>query len=54
MLKSVIVATVTRCTRHAWGVIVVASLLTLLSVVYAASHFGINTAINSLTSQALP
>ncbi|HZF73451.1 MAG TPA: MMPL family transporter, partial [Gemmatimonadaceae bacterium] len=54
MLKSVIVATVTRCTRHAWGVIVVASLLTLLSVVYAANHFGINTDINTLISQDLP
>src|SRR5438045_9142055 len=54
MLKSVIVATVTRCTRHAWGVIVVALLLTLLSGVYAANHFGINTDINTLISQDLP
>src|ERR1043165_5052596 len=54
MLKSVIVAIVTRCTRHAWTVIVAASLLTLVSVVYSVRHFGINTDINTLISQDLP
>jgi len=54
MLKTVIVAIVTRCTHHAWTVIVVASLLALASGVYAARHFGINTDINTLISQDLP
>jgi hypothetical protein len=54
MLKSVIVAIVTRCTRHAWAVIVVASLLAIGSAVYSARHFGINTDINTLISQDLP
>src|ERR1043165_953992 len=54
MLKSIIVAIVTRCTRHAWGVIVAASLLALASGIYAAQHFGINTDINTLISQDLP
>ena len=54
MLKSVIVAIVTRCTRHAWGVIIAASLLAVGSAVYAAMHFGINTDVNTLISQDLP
>jgi hopanoid biosynthesis associated RND transporter like protein HpnN len=54
MLKSVIVAIVTRCTRHAWVVIIVASLLAVASGVYAAKHFGINTDINTLISLDLP
>ena len=54
MLRSVIVAIVTRGTRHAWAVIVIASLLALASVVYAAKNFGINTDINTLISQDLP
>ncbi|MGB9369480.1 MAG: MMPL family transporter, partial [Xanthobacteraceae bacterium] len=53
MLKSVIVAIVTRCTHHAWTVIVVSSLLAILSGVYAAKHFGINTDINTLISPDL-
>src|SRR3954452_4946718 len=54
MLKTVIVAIVTRCTHHAWTVIVVASLLSVGSGIYAAKHFGINTDINTLISQDLP
>jgi len=54
MLRSVIVAIVTRSTRHAWAVIIGASLLSLASGVYAAKHFGINTDINTLISQDLP
>src|SRR5947209_793239 len=54
MLKTVIVAIVTRCTHHAWTVIVVASLLAVGSGIYAAKHFGINTDINKLISQNLP
>src|SRR3954463_13846842 len=54
MLKTVIVAIVTRCTHHAWTVIVVSSLLAVGSGIYAAKHFGINTDINKLISQNLP
>jgi len=54
MLKSIIVAIVTRCTRHAWAVIIAASLLAVGSGLYAAKHFGINTDINTLISQDLP
>jgi hopanoid biosynthesis associated RND transporter like protein HpnN len=54
MLRSIIVAVVTRCTRHAWAVIIVTSLLALASGVYSAKHFGINTDINTLISQDLP
>src|ERR1043165_452331 len=54
MLKSAIVAIVTRCTHHAWAVIIVASLFAIASGVYAAKHFGINTDINTLISQDLP
>ena len=54
MLKSIIVAIVTRCTHHAWAVIIVSSLLAIASGVYAAKHFGINTDINTLISPDLP
>ncbi len=54
MLRSAIVATVTRCTRHAWAVIVAAALLAVASGVYAVRHFAINTDINTLISQDLP
>jgi hopanoid biosynthesis associated RND transporter like protein HpnN len=54
MLKSIIVAIVTRCTHYAWTVIIVSSLLAIASVVYAAKHFGINTDINTLISPDLP
>ncbi len=54
MLKSAIVAIVTRCTHHAWTVIVAASLLAVISAVYATKNFGINTDINTLISPDLP
>ena len=54
MLKSVIVAIVTRCTRYAWTVIVVSSLIAIGSGIYAAKRFGINTDINTLISHDLP
>ena len=54
MLRTAIVATVTRCTRHAWLVIAVATLAALVSGVYAARHFAINTDINTLISPDLP
>src|ERR1700733_6927559 len=54
MLRSAIVATVIRCTRHAWLTIAVAALLALLSGVYTARHFAINTDIDTLISHDLP
>jgi uncharacterized protein len=53
MLKSIIVAIVTRCTHYAWPVIIVSSLLAIASGVYAAKNFGINTDINTLISPDL-
>jgi hopanoid biosynthesis associated RND transporter like protein HpnN len=53
MLKSIIVAIVTRCTHYAWTVIIASSLLAIASGVYAAKHFGINTDINTLISPDL-
>src|SRR5947209_15235445 len=54
MLRTAIVATVTRCTRHAWLVIALATLAAGVSGVYAARHFAINTDINTLISRDLP
>src|SRR6266550_863184 len=54
MLRATIVAIVTRSTRHAWGVIALAALISAVAGVYAARHFGINTDINTLISEDLP
>jgi hopanoid biosynthesis associated RND transporter like protein HpnN len=54
MLRTAIVATVTRCTRHAWLVIALATLAAGVSGLYAARHFAINTDINTLISRDLP
>src|SRR6185295_7587992 len=54
MLRTAIVATVTRCTRHAWLVIALATLAAVISGIYAARQFAINTDINTLISQDLP
>ena len=53
MLRAAIVATVTRCTRHAWAVIAVMAALGVASGVYATRHFAINTDINKLISSNL-
>jgi hopanoid biosynthesis associated RND transporter like protein HpnN len=53
MLRHAIVSVVVRCTRHAWLTIIVATLLGVVSGVYAARHFGINTDINKLISPDL-
>src|ERR1041384_8383388 len=53
MLRHAIVSVVLRCTRHAWLTIVVATLLGVISGVYAARHFAINTDINTLISPDL-
>jgi hopanoid biosynthesis associated RND transporter like protein HpnN len=54
MLRTAIVATVTRCTQYAWLVIAFATLAAFVSGVYAVRHFAINTDINTLISDKLP
>ncbi|HEX2653211.1 MAG TPA: MMPL family transporter, partial [Xanthobacteraceae bacterium] len=54
MLKSIVVRSVTFCARHAWSVVIVAALLTVVSGIYAAKHFAITTNINNLISKDLP
>src|SRR5256714_12805557 len=54
MLRAAIVATVTRCTRHAWVVIALAMLAAAVSSVYAFRHFAINTNINTMITHDLP
>jgi predicted RND superfamily exporter protein len=53
MLKKKIVAVVNACTQHAWMVIVVAALLTLISAFYSVHNFSINTDVNRLISADL-
>src|SRR6476620_2355067 len=54
MLRTAIVATVTRCTRHAWLVLALATLAAVISGIYAARQFAINTDITTLISPDLP
>src|SRR5262245_30073985 len=54
MLKRKLVAVVEACTRHAWPVIGVAILLTLITAFYSVRHFSINTDVNRLISTDLP
>jgi hopanoid biosynthesis associated RND transporter like protein HpnN len=54
MLKSRLASIVNICTRHAWAVIAIAVLLTLISGVYSAHNFAINTDVNKLISPDLP
>ncbi|MPZ57000.1 MAG: MMPL family transporter [Rhizobiales bacterium] len=54
MLKTTIQSIVDVCTRRPWPVIVATLILTLLSGIYAARNFAINTDINTLISPDLP
>ena len=54
MLKAKIAALVNICTRHAWVVIVIAVVMSVVSGVYAARNFAINTNVNQLISPDLP
>src|ERR1043166_10174233 len=54
MLRHAIVSLVVRCTRNAWATIIVATVLGVISGIYAAQHFAINTDINTLISPELP
>jgi hopanoid biosynthesis associated RND transporter like protein HpnN len=54
MLKDKLAILVYVCTRHAWPVIALAALLTVLCGIYVARHFAIDTDINKLISADLP
>jgi hopanoid biosynthesis associated RND transporter like protein HpnN len=54
MLRSKIAAIVTICARHAWAVVVLAAILTVLTGFYTARNFSINTDVNKLISPDLP
>jgi hopanoid biosynthesis associated RND transporter like protein HpnN len=54
MPKAKLALLVLACTRHAWAVIALCALLTVLSGVYAARHFAIDTDIGKLISPDLP
>src|SRR6266700_3149883 len=53
MLKSQIASIVNYCARYGWGVIAVAAVLTLMTGIYSARNFSINTDINKLISPDL-
>src|SRR5262245_18332138 len=53
MLTSVVVKIIEVCTRHAWSVIVAGIALALLSGVYSARNFAINSDISALLSPNL-
>jgi uncharacterized protein len=50
MLKALVVRTVDVGSRHKWPVIAIAALITVISTVYAATHFAITTDISKLIS----
>ena len=54
MLKSRLASIVNICTRHAWLVIAVAALLTVITGAYSVQNFAINTDVNKLISPDLP
>ncbi|MGA9216804.1 MAG: MMPL family transporter [Methylocella sp.] len=54
MLNSAIVRAVEFCTRHIWGVIIVALILAAASGTYTVRHFAIDTNVNNLISRDLP
>jgi uncharacterized protein len=54
MLNAAIVRTVEFCTRHVWGVIILALILATVSGTYTVRHFSIDTNVNNLISRDLP
>jgi predicted RND superfamily exporter protein len=54
MLNSAIVRTVEFCTRHVWGVVILALILAAVSGTYTVRHFSIDTNVNNLISRDLP
>src|SRR5829696_8812579 len=54
MLKSRLASIVSICTRHAWIVIIVAAIVTVVTAAYSVHNFAINTDVNKLISSELP
>jgi hopanoid biosynthesis associated RND transporter like protein HpnN len=54
MLKAKLALVTRACTRHAWLVIALSTLVAVLCGVYVARHFAIDTDINKLLSPNLP
>lgn len=54
MLQSWIISGVDYCSRHFRGVIGAALLLAVVSAIYTARHFAIDTDVNDLLSAKLP
>jgi hopanoid biosynthesis associated RND transporter like protein HpnN len=54
MLKSRLASIVNICTRHAWVIIAVAAVLTVITSTYSIQNFTINTDVNKLISSDLP
>src|SRR5205809_5346059 len=54
MLKKWVASVVSVCTQHAWIVIAVAVLLTLVTSIYSYHNFALNTDVNQLISPDLP
>jgi uncharacterized protein len=54
MLNAAIVRTVEFCTRHVWGVIILALILAAVSGTYTVRNFSIDTNVNNLISRDLP
>src|SRR3954465_6703459 len=54
MLKSRLPSIVNICTRHPWMIIIIAAILTVVTSIYSAQHFAINTDVNKLISPDLP
>src|SRR5712692_10408689 len=53
MLKAAIVSTVDFCTRFAYATIVLALVITGLSVYFTGDHFAINTDVTKLTAKGI-
>src|SRR5580704_12398116 len=54
MLRAKLAFIVGMCTRHAWSLIALATVLALVCGIYTARHFAIDTDVNRLISPDLP
>ena len=54
MLTSAVLRVVGLCTRHPWPVIAIATLLTIGSTLYTATHFAVTTDTDQLLPSDLP
>jgi hopanoid biosynthesis associated RND transporter like protein HpnN len=54
MLQSMVVRAVGLCARHAWAVIAIGAILTVLCVTYTVRHFTITTDVTQMLSPNLP